>query len=284
MLLSNKYPFLTNFFQNAIVNNENKNKLTHSILFYGGDTTSQYILATEIARLLNCTGDKSDDCQCLNCKWIREGKHPAVLTFSRFDNKPEDDTTTTVISVKQAEYIRNSLLTASDFHRVFIFCDRDEEEGEIKGLNGMNFQKETANSLLKSIEEPPENVTFIFITRNKEDMISTIISRSQCFFVPDENVESRSFEQVHSLINNYWDISRELVFDVSEKLFELTKEYSPIILLEQIQNYMLYVLKENHKQRFLIDDIHLVEISKKEIIKGMKPDVVFDELFLNIIH
>ena len=284
MLLSNKYPFLTNFFETAIGDSASENRLAHSILLYGGDTNSQYTLALEIARLLNCTGDKSDNCQCLNCKWIREGKHPAVLTFSKFDNKPDDDSSSTVISVKQAEYIRNSLLTASDFHRVFIFCDRDEEGGEIKGLNELNFQKETANSLLKSIEEPPEKVTFIFLTRNQTDLISTIISRSQCFFVPNTEEEERSYELVEPIIQNYWEIKRADAFEVSEKLVDLCKKNSPVEVLEEMQNYMLSLLKANPKQRFFIDDIRSIEISKKEIIKGMKPDIVFDELCLNIIR
>ena len=122
MLLSDKYPFLTNYFETGI-----KNKLTgkgvpitHSLLFWGRDLESQYILAKEIARELNCTGDHTDKCQCLNCKWIREDSHPAVLTISRTDNTPADDETKTVISIKQSEMIKNMLVTSSEFFRVFI--------------------------------------------------------------------------------------------------------------------------------------------------------------------
>ena len=279
MLLSDKYPFLTNFFETAV----SKNRLAHSLLFYGEDIESQYILAIELARFLNCSENKADDCECLNCKWIKDGKHPAVLTISRFDNKPDDDDSETVISVKQAEFIRNSIITTSDFHRVFIICDREEKEGKIKGLNKFNFQEATANSLLKSIEEPPERVTFIFLTRNKEDLISTIVSRCQCFFVPNKNRFDYNYDIVENSIKNYWSIKRAEAFNLSETFFKLTKEHSPILILEQIQNYMLSILKQNPKQRFLTDDINFVEKSKKEIIKGMKPEIVFDELCLNII-
>ena len=96
------------------------------------------------------------------------------------DNKPADDETKTVISIKQADMIKNSLMTSSEFYRVFIFCDKDDE-GNIRGLNPQNFQEETANSMLKIIEEPNDRIMFIFLTVNKEDIISTIISRSQCF-------------------------------------------------------------------------------------------------------
>lgn len=281
MLLSDKYPFLTEFFQTAI---ESENHPpAHSILFYGNDLQSQYTLALEIARLLNCTGDKTDNCQCLNCKWINEGKHPAVLTISRIDSKPDDDDSKTVISVKQSEMIRNMLITSSQFHRVFIFCDKDDE-GNIQGLNKMNFQEATANSLLKSIEEPSERVTFIFLTRDKNDLISTIISRSQCFFVPTKKRQDYNFKVIESVLSNYWEIKRGEAFNVSEKLNALTKDTSPIEILEQFQNYMLLALKNNNSAKFLIDDIHSVELAKKQINQGMKSDIVFDELCLKIIR
>lgn len=281
MLLSNKYPFLTNYFENAI--NSSDGKLSHSILFYGNDLESQYTLALEIARLLNCKENKSDECDCLNCKWIREGNHPAVLTVSRVDSKPDDDSSKTVISVKQAEAIRNSLITASDFYRVFIFCDRDED-GNIQGLNRLTFPEPTANSLLKSIEEPDEKVLFIFLTRDKDDLISTIISRSQCFFVPSNEKQSYEYDDIIPILGNYWDIKRGDAFSVSEKMTVLSETIPPYKLMEQLQNYMLCILKSNPKQQFLICDLKSVEVSKKELYKGMKPEIVFDELCLKIIR
>lgn len=281
MLLSDKYPFLTNFFETAI-NSPDKN-IAQSIIFYGNDLDAQYTLAKEIARLLNCTGNKSDECQCLNCKWIREDKHPAVLTVSRLDSKPDDDTSKTVISVKQSELIRNSLITSSEFHRVFIFCDRDDE-GNISGLNRFNFQEATANSLLKSIEEPSERVTFIFLTRDKEDLISTIISRSQCFFVPTKKRYDFSYEHIRPILENYWTINRSEAFSISEQLKKLADTTGDIKILEEMQNYMLDIQKANPKLRFLTDDIKSVELAKKEFKIGMKNEVIFDELCLKLIR
>lgn len=280
MLLSDKYPFLTNYFENAI--NSKEKPLAHSILLYGNDLNAQYTMAQEIGRLLNCSGDKSDDCNCLNCKWIREETHPAVLTISRLDNKPEGDSSKNVISVKQSEIIRNSLITSSDFHRVFIFCDRDDD-GNIQGLNHINFQDATANSLLKSIEEPSERVTFIFLTRDKEDVISTIVSRCQCFFVPSKNIENYNCENIKPIIENYWEIKRADAFKLSEKLTNLSDSVPAYKLMEELQNYMLLTLKSNPNQNFLIEDIKNVETAKKEISLGIKPDIVFDELCLKLI-
>lgn len=280
MLLSDRYPFLTDYF-NKLLSSEN-HPLPQSILFYGNDLEAQYILANEIARFLNCKNNRADDCECLNCKWIRENSHPAVITVSRLDNKPEDDDSKTVISVKQSEFIKNSLMNSSDFHRVFIFCDRDDE-GNIAGLNQINFQAETANSLLKIIEEPQPGVTFIFLTRYIDDLLSTIISRSQCFFVPSLEKPDEDYSIISGVFNNYWEFKRQDAFDISQRLQDLSKEHSVIKVLEGIQNYMLNVLRENCANTNLIKHIEIVETCKKQAKLGIKPVNIFDDLCLKLI-
>ena len=280
MLLSDKYPFLTNYFTQAL-SAENR-ALPQSILFYGSDFDAQYTLANEIARLLNCKNDKSDDCECLNCKWIRENSHPAVLTISRIDNKPDDDESKTVISIKQSQMIKESLMSASEFHRVYIFCDRDDE-GNISGLNQLNFQAETANSLLKIIEEPQPGVTFIFLTRYIDDVLSTIISRSQCFFVPSKKSVNYDFSAIEGVFTDYLSFERKDVFDISQKLQDMSKDTPIQTILDGIQNYMLQLLKSNPRETELIKHIEFVEEAKKQARLGMRPINIFDDLCLKLI-
>ena len=280
MLLSDKYPFLTNYFTQAL-SAENR-ALPQSILFYGSDFDAQYTLANEIARLLNCKNDKSDDCECLNCKWIRENSHPAVLTISRIDNKPDDDESKTVISIKQSQMIKESLMSASEFHRVNIFCDRDDE-GNISGLNPLNFQAETANSLLKIIEEPQPGVTFIFLTRYIDDVLSTFISRSQCFFVPSKKSVNYDFSAIKGIFTDYLSFERKDVFDISQKLQDMSKDTPIQTILDGIQNYMLQLLKSNPRETELIKHIEFVEEAKKQARLGMRPINIFDDLCLKLI-
>ena len=280
MLLSDKYPFLTNYFTQAL-SAENR-ALPQSILFYGSDFEAQYTLANEIARLLNCKNDKSDDCECLNCKWIRENSHPAVLTISRIDTKPDDDESKTVISIKQSQMIKESLMSASEFHRVYIFCDRDDE-GNISGLNPLNFQAETANSLLKIIEEPQPGVTFIFLTRYIDDVLSTIISRSQCFFVPSKKSVNYDFSAIEGVFTDYLSFERKDVFDISQKLQDMSKDTPIQTILDGIQNYMLQLLKSIPRETELIKHIEFVEEAKKQARLGMRPINIFDDLCLKLI-
>ncbi len=280
MRLSDKYAFLANYFTTAL--SDNNRALPQSLLFYGNDFNIQYLLANEIARLLNCQKDKSDECDCLNCKWIKEGTHPAVMTISRIDNKPEDDMSKTVISVRQSQMIKSMLVNSSEFHRVFIFCDRDDE-GNICGLNHQNFQDDAANSLLKIIEEPQAGITFIFLTRYIDDVLSTIKSRSQCFFVPSFESTNYDYSCIDGIFTDYFNFERKDVFDVSQNLQELSKKVSIAEILDGIQNYIIAVLKSNPKSVDLMKHIKIVEESKVQAKIGMKSSGIFDDLCLKLI-
>ena len=281
MLLSDKYPFLTNYFSSMLT--AERKKVPQSILFWGNDFDAQFTLSQEIARLLNCTGDKSDSCSCINCNWIRENTHPAVQIISRIDNKPADDDSKTVISIKQAIEIKNSLITSSDFHRVFIFCDRDDEEN-FSGLNQQNFQEETANSLLKIIEEPSSNVTFIFLTRYKEDLLQTIISRSQCFYVPSFNRPSKDFSIIQGVFTDYYNFKRKDAFEIANNLHELTKDNDVTEILNAIQNYILQLLQSNPCNNRFVCDIKKIVEAKRQVSLNMKVQNVLENLCLELIH
>lgn len=285
--LKDKYPFLTKYFENGINNSERN--ISHSILFYGQDISAQYELALEVARLLNCQELQNQNCNCINCNWIRQKQHPAVLTISRFDNKPSDDDSKTVISVKQSQMIKNSLLNTSDYHRVFIFCDA-KMEGEVwtpSGLNEFNFQEEAANSLLKTIEEPPENTTFFFLTRDKHDVLGTILSRSQSFFVPSYNAEDRSYCTIETYLANYLNLERKESLDLALDLFSLAKEKGNEKILDEIQNYLLALLKSNLDNNLMknkiLSDIKIIETAKDKIKKHIHPQLAFEDMCLNII-
>lgn len=278
------YPFLINYFSKGI-ENTNKN-IAHCILFYGTDIEAQYNLALEIARMLNCTGEHTPECKCLNCNWIRENQHPAVLTVSKADNKPSNDDSKTVISIDQARMIKNDLLVTSEYHRVLIFCDKDKE-GNVCGLNVTNFQEPTANALLKTFEEPPSKTTFFFLTKDKSDMISTIISRAQCFFVPSMKEDSRDFSLVKDAIANYLELERNEVLDLNDKLLALARENEPMEVLVQIQNFMTELLKSNVHNKLLklklIQDINSVEKAKKELQLNMNIQTIIENLCFDLI-
>ena len=282
--INEKYPFLMKYFNNGI-NSTGKN-IAHCILFYGSDIQAQYDLALGIARMLNCTGDHTPDCQCLNCKWIRENNHPAVLTISKVDNKPSDDNSKTVISIDQARMIKNDLLVTSDYHRVLIFCDKDKE-GNVAGLNQLNFQADAANALLKTFEEPPSNTTFFFLTKDKSDMITTVVSRAQCFYVPSMQDEDRDFSFVKDAMDGYLELERNEVLDFNDKILDLAKMIEPQIVFTQIQNYIEFLLKANIDNLSLkvklIADLKAIEKAKQENRLNINIQTIVETLSFKLI-
>ncbi len=282
--LDEKYPFLMKYFNRGI--NADKKNIAHCILFYGTDIQAQYDLALEIARMLNCTGDRTQACQCLNCKWIKENNHPAVLTISKVDNKPSDDNSKTVISIEQARMIKNDLLVTSDYHRVLIFCDKDKE-GNVCGLNQQNFQADAANALLKTFEEPPSNTTFFFLTKDKSDMITTVVSRAQCFYVPSMKDEERDFSLVKDAMDGYLELERNEVLDFNDKILDIAKMVDGEEVFTQMQNYMSALLKSNLDNLSLkvklISDIKAVETAKKEYRLNMNIQTIVETLSFKLI-
>ena len=285
--LSDKYPFLMKYFRNGLSKDNQSNRISHCILFFGNDTQAQYDLALEIARLLNCKEDKSENCECLNCRWVRENKHPAVKTISRVDYKPTDDKTKTVISVRQTQEIKNDLMITSDYHRVIIFCDKDDD-GNLQGLNFKVFQEEAANSLLKTFEEPPSNTTFIFLTKDKSDMISTIVSRSQCFFVPAQTQNNSEFSLITNIMENYTIRDKNDVWEVKDELLALIKEHGFTTITNQLENYLNSLLKSNYENTALrlklLHDIKAVALAKKQDQLGILTPNIIENLTFSLFE
>lgn len=290
-----KCPKLLNYFQKGIQDTERN--ISHCLLFWGADISLQCALALEIARLLNCSEDKSQGCSCLNCRWIKEQTHPAVKIYTRLDFKENSSPSTDEepatkgkknISVEQAKAIISELSVTSDYHRVYIFCDRDED-GNLLPLNKFNFPEATSNALLKTFEEPPKNTTFIFLTKDPTDVISTVVSRSQTFFVPSVMENNRDYSTVQNVIDNYWKIERNSVLEFQKKIMELMTEHEAKDIFTQIQNYIISVMENNFENKSLfyklLEDIKYVEDAKRQIslTPAMQLPTVVENLCFKLI-
>lgn len=305
-VLNNKYPYLCNFFETAV----SKNMLFHSIILYGNNNFIQYAMALEIARQLNCLEDRREDCNCQNCRWIRENQHPAVMTISQIDNK--NDEKKTVISKKQVDEVLDSIFVSSEYHRVFIFCDaqlkelsniekmeqqeflstgyvppqqgKDTKVWYPSGINVSCFQDTSANAMLKSIEEPPSNTTFIFLTKDKNDLIQTVVSRSQAFYMTDTKKSEYVVDFFSRYFNQYPKFNKETALDFAQCLLKYQTENNlePEYIIDCIQYYLAELLKNNYSNKFLVrkiyKDIEKTELSKKMLGAYIKENAVYEDL------
>ena len=303
-IFNKKFPFAYNYFSELLnLVFENKRNFPQALIFEGADTKTQYLFALELARILNCQGNRTNSCDCVNCKWIKAHSHPAINNVSERHFKGEGDESKTVISAKQAREIEKSLTLSSDYHRFFIFFSSDEKEYDpfeladfqnlnystnidfsIKPLTFNTFHSTTPNALLKSIEEPPKRTTFVFLTKSKEDILPTIVSRCQVFKLSGLK-EKLNYNDILSIISSYPNIDYKNAFETSDNLQKYIKENNIDIeiILNKILEYLKDLLKQNPQMNTKINkDIKIINEAIKQNRTNMSDKIILDTMFLRL--
>ncbi len=140
-----------------------RNRIAHAYLFVGPRGTGKTSTARIFAKALNCTdGPKADfDPNDPACKAIAEGSHLDVIEIDGASNN----------GVEQVRDLRDTVqyAPAQGKFKVYII-------DEVHMLSTAAF-----NALLKTLEEPPEHVKFVFATTDPQKVLPTIVSRCQRF-------------------------------------------------------------------------------------------------------
>ena len=147
----------------TLVNAISGERVAHAYLFCGPRGTGKTTLARIFAKCLNCTdGPKvdfpDDDSKCIE---IAEGRSIDVLEIDGASNN----------GVEQVRELRETCVyaPASSKFKIYII-------DEVHMLTTAAF-----NALLKTLEEPPAHVKFMFATTESEKVLPTIMSRCQRF-------------------------------------------------------------------------------------------------------
>ncbi len=137
------------------------NRISHAFLFTGSRGIGKTSTARILAKSLNCKNPHEyNPCnECQNCKEITTGRSLDVLEIDGASNRGIDQIRDLRENVKYPP--------ASSNYRIFII-------DEVHMLT-----KEAFNALLKTLEEPPAHVIFIFATTEPLKIPATIISRCQ---------------------------------------------------------------------------------------------------------
>ncbi len=144
--------------KNAIV----QNRIAHAYLFCGPRGTGKTSIAKIFAKTLNCTNSQDAPCGvCKNCKMAANGSHPDIIEIDAASNNGVDEVRNLIDKVKYAPM--------QGKYKIYII-------DEVHMMTSGAF-----NALLKTIEEPPAHVIFIFATTEPNKVLPTIISRCQRF-------------------------------------------------------------------------------------------------------
>ena len=124
------------------------------------------------------------------------------------------------------------------------------------------------------------------MTKNRSDLINTIVSRSQCFKLPTRQ-KKEDFSFVAQIFSSYPDINLEGAFLISENLQNYVKD-SQILsskVLDSLLAYLSNEIKQNTDYAYLKKlnrDINFVNEAKRQILSSMSDRVVFDTLLLKM--
>jgi DNA polymerase-3 subunit delta' len=145
-------------------------RLAHAYLFTGQPHVGKMTLAVNLAQALNCEKEERPCGECKTCLRITAGKHPDVQIIGRLSGADAGDgSSKKEISISQVRELQHSaaLQPYEGKYRVYI----------VDGAEYLN--EESANCLLKTLEEPPPNVLFILLAVNENRLLPTIVSRCQ---------------------------------------------------------------------------------------------------------
>jgi DNA polymerase-3 subunit gamma/tau len=152
-------PHVSRTLKNAVA----QNRLAHAYLFVGPRGTGKTSTARILSKALNCIhGPTVTPCGiCDNCREIAAGNSLDVLEIDGASNN----------GVEQVRELRDNVRYAPAKSRFKIYII-----DEVHMLTSAAF-----NALLKTLEEPPPHVKFIFATTEPQKVLPTILSRCQRF-------------------------------------------------------------------------------------------------------
>jgi len=182
---------ITRTLSNAI----SADRVAHAILFSGPRGTGKTTVARILAKAMNCkNGPTPIPCNaCRSCTEITSGNAVDVFEIDGASNN----------GVDQVRELRENIkyMPAHSLHKIYII-------DEVHMLSTPAF-----NALLKTLEEPPSHVMFIFATTEPQKIPITILSRCQ----------RHDFRRIHldSISKHLGSLCRQENFNISTESLEL---------------------------------------------------------------
>ena len=271
--------------------------ISHSYLFIGAESIGKMLFAKEFAKGILCNNKQQDNIpcnKCISCIKFENNNHPDFYILNE-----EEET----IKNEQVKVITKKILEKpiEGTKKVYIIN------------NSENMTVQAQNSLLKTLEEPPEHSVIILITKNENMILNTI--KSRCIKVHFNPLDEASLNKIlkekygiESLTNKMLSLAggsiekaikvqkNEEIYSQVEKIFTNLEKIDIIELLKQKEkifkekdeinsileyiNVIFYELSKEDKR--YLTCISKVEQAKERLKKNANYDMTIDNLLLTV--
>lgn len=313
-----------------------ENRVSHAQLFLGSEGSGNLALAIAYAQYVSCQNkQENDSCGvCPSCIKFQKLVHPDlhfVYPVSTSKEVKKDPVSDDYIAQWREAIIENPYLNQNKWYEII---DLENKQGMIsknesyeilRKLNLKTFESEykimiiwlpekmnafAANKLLKLIEEPPSKTLFLLVSENSEQIISTILSRTQLIKIPKIDHESMmsalcdrlglspekagdlaylangNYFEAQKLINsteednyNFEQFTQFMRLSYQRKVIDLIDWVDEISRIgrEKQKNFLSYSLR-------LVRENFMLNIENRNLVYLTKKELEFSEKFSQFIN
>ncbi len=264
---------------NELLNRYHENKLAHAFLFETNNLERCRDELIKFIKIINCSEEYNSECKsksCNICYLIDNNSFPNLI-----DIYP-DGTQIKKTQIKELMEKFNKIPVFSSYN-IYIVNECDL-------LNSSS-----ANSILKFLEEPSDNVVGFYLTKNKMNVISTIRSRCQEYSLyyeeNDSNIEI--IDKIEKYLNSVYKNSDAILYNKLEgiKYFNDRKEWISFfndmvsilynVLIGKKRDYNLDIIKDSNNER-LVKLIDLVQTVLKYLQSNGNIELILDKFVIEM--
>ena len=319
-----------------LIHTVKENRISHAQLFLGSEGSGNLALSIAYAQYISCENKlENDSCGvCSSCLKFKKIIHPDlhfVFPVATSKTVKKDPVSDDYINLWRKQVIENPYFNESKWYEII---DVENKQGNIsknesyeilRKLNLKTFESEykfmiiwlpekmnafAANKLLKLIEEPPAKTLFLLVSESIEQILPTILSRTQLIKIPkieNENIRAKlcddfglspqESEDIAHLANGNFFTAQNLIDTSNEEhynfeqftiLMRLSYQRKIIDLINWVDE--IARLGREKQKSFLAYAIRLVRenfmlnLNKKEIVYLTHEEYNFSEKFSLFIN
>lgn len=227
----------------SFINNQiEKNKLSHAFLLETNNMDECYNDVKKLIQKINCNNQYNEECsKCNLCKLVNMNNLPSFITI-----RPDGMS----IKRQQLEELEKSFSKKPVFSKYNIYVI----------INAEKMTESAANTILKFLEEPEENILGFILTINKNCVLPTIISRCEYSFVHyDDKADNQDMKDLAKEYLNKIESTDDYL--VNKKL--ILAKYNTREDLEVLFKNIFKIEKNNLEQAYIDSSLNKL-IKRKE--------------------